>query len=428
MGFVWYCVLAVSLFVNTLGHSDDNLYQAKDNLPTHGPKPVRYLLYDVNPGEGFNLRRDVYMRVANLVKFLNEDEPWVLVLPPYVRLYHWRSTNRKAQNKIPWREFFDVNSLALHVPVMEFDDYLKKVDDPVIDELYYLQRYKEGWTKWEEKMDIRECVDPPRYHKDENGNWRGRFFDYEEVYAKKFECVSAQAYLLTFKPFLMKNTTGQSVFLDRAETMIHGQYSEWSPEWWTARRSMVFSKQLRKDADEYRSLHLDSNDEKDKTQLEVWTKMKRNHGDAKGGPYVAIHLRRNDYLHAHPKEVPSYENAVKQTIQYLKQYKINKVYVSTDASWDDFYQVKNMFGSKYQVYKFEKQDLTMYKDGHLAIIDQWICAHARVFIGSYVSTFSFRIQEEREILGFDPETTFNRFCGDDESKDCEQPTKWNIKY
>lgn len=33
-------------------------------------KPRRYLLYDTNPGEGFNLRRDVYMRVANLVNDL----------------------------------------------------------------------------------------------------------------------------------------------------------------------------------------------------------------------------------------------------------------------------------------------------------------------------------------------------------------------
>jgi len=27
-------------------------------------RPSRYILYDVNPGEGFNLRRDVYMRLA----------------------------------------------------------------------------------------------------------------------------------------------------------------------------------------------------------------------------------------------------------------------------------------------------------------------------------------------------------------------------
>lgn len=39
----------------------------------------RYLLYDVNLGEGFNLRRDVYIRIANLVRKLIKTDNWVLV-------------------------------------------------------------------------------------------------------------------------------------------------------------------------------------------------------------------------------------------------------------------------------------------------------------------------------------------------------------
>ena len=31
-------------------------------------RPTKYILYDVNPGEGFNLRRDVYMRMAVFVR------------------------------------------------------------------------------------------------------------------------------------------------------------------------------------------------------------------------------------------------------------------------------------------------------------------------------------------------------------------------
>ena len=57
-------------------------------------KRTRYILYDVNPGEGFNLRRDVYMRMAVFVKKLNKTFPnsyWVLVLPPWGHLYHWQS-------------------------------------------------------------------------------------------------------------------------------------------------------------------------------------------------------------------------------------------------------------------------------------------------------------------------------------------------
>lgn len=52
---------------------------------------------------------------------------------------------------------------------------------------------------------------------------------------------------------------------------------------------------------------------------------------------------------------------------------------------------------------------------------------SRVFIGTSLSTFSFRIHEEREILGFDPKTTYNRFCGDQEDA-CEKPTHWKVLY
>ena len=54
---------------------------------------TRYILYDVNPGEGFNLRRDVYMRMAVWVRSLNlqTGTRWVLVLPPWSHLYHWQN-------------------------------------------------------------------------------------------------------------------------------------------------------------------------------------------------------------------------------------------------------------------------------------------------------------------------------------------------
>lgn len=50
-------------------------------------------MYDVNPPEGFNLRRDVYVRVSafvkNLMKQKNEYE-WILVLPPWGEYFAWK--------------------------------------------------------------------------------------------------------------------------------------------------------------------------------------------------------------------------------------------------------------------------------------------------------------------------------------------------
>ncbi|XP_013395968.2 GDP-fucose protein O-fucosyltransferase 2 isoform X2 [Lingula anatina] len=426
--FVCLCVTRTSL---QREDADGIVYSAdgKDTTAFGSAKPMRFLLYDVNPGEGFNLRRDVYIRVANLVKFLNEDEPWTLVLPPWGRLYHWKSNI--DQIKVPWGTFFDLESLGRHVPVMEYKDFIKMSGGAVIEEVYYLQRYKEGWKdgKWEERMDIRDCLDQNYYHKDEEGAWRGWFWGYEETKAKKLQCLSVQAQASSMKPFLMHNTTARSVMFPMAQTIIHGQWDRWSPWFWNARRSMRFSKQLRDIADKFREQELDSTDEKDRTVLlEDWTKMRRKHGDALGGPYLSIHLRRRDYLYAHKEEVPSLLYAAEQIKSGLEKHKLKTVFVATDAPKEEFEELKGYLqGYKVVKYTPTKEVLESFKDGGIAIIDQWICAHARVFIGSYVSTFSFRIQEEREILGFSQDVTYRRFCPDGQLT-CEQPSKWVVKY
>ena len=57
--------------------------------------------------------------------------------------------------------------------------------------------------------------------------------------------------------------------------------------------------------------------------------------------------------------------------------------------------------------------------------------NCRYFTGTSVSTFSFRINEERALLGFSPDSTYNRLCGDKEDVDkckSEQPGRWFPKY
>jgi peptide-O-fucosyltransferase len=74
-------------------------------------------------------------------------------------------------------------------------------------------------------------------------------------------------------------------------------------------------------------------------------------------------------------------------------------------------------------------DLKVFGDGGVSIIDQIICAHAKFFIGTQESTFSFRIQEEREILGFELDTTFNTFCNENiNGSYCKTGHSWLIKY
>uniref|UniRef100_A0A2K6F627 GDP-fucose protein O-fucosyltransferase 2 n=1 Tax=Propithecus coquereli TaxID=379532 RepID=A0A2K6F627_PROCO len=155
----------------------------------------RYLLYDVNPPEGFNLRRDVYIRVASLLKTLLKTEEWVLVLPPWGRLYHWQSPDIH-QVRIPWSEFFDLPSLNKNIPVIEYEQFIagerqaagrwwwfnwgqlslsfSESGGPFIDQVYVLQSYAEGWKEgsWEEKVDERPCIDQLLYSQDKHEYYR----------------------------------------------------------------------------------------------------------------------------------------------------------------------------------------------------------------------------------------------------------------
>lgn len=213
--------------------------------------------------------------------------------------------------------------------------------------------------------------------------------------------------------------------VDRAENLLHDHYG--GKDYWNTRRSMVFAKHLRVVGDEFRAKYLDSNDGMDKTPYnEVWKEMKVKLGTALGGPYLGVHLRRKDFIWGHRTDVPSLQGAAKNIKALLEKHNLKTVFVATDADSDDVEQLKKLLP---EMVRFEPtwEELELYKDGGVAIIDQWICAHARYFIGTSVSTFSFRIYEEREILGMDPKTTYHRFCGDKE-ENCEQPTHWKIVY
>ncbi len=46
------------------------------------------------------------------------------VLPPWGRLYHWQSRELGEQVKIPWKSFFDTNSIKRFVPAMELEEFI----------------------------------------------------------------------------------------------------------------------------------------------------------------------------------------------------------------------------------------------------------------------------------------------------------------
>ena len=64
---------------------------------------------------------------------------------------------------------------------------------------------------------------------------------------------------------------------------------------------------------------------------EDWTKNQKKEGSAVGGPYLAMHLRRADFLYAHADKVPSLDAVVSQVKDLLEKHKLEKVFLATDG-------------------------------------------------------------------------------------------------
>uniref|UniRef100_A0A7E4VQW6 GDP-fucose protein O-fucosyltransferase 2 n=1 Tax=Panagrellus redivivus TaxID=6233 RepID=A0A7E4VQW6_PANRE len=391
-------------------------------------KPQRYLLYEVNFGEGFNLRRDVYMRMASLVHELREQgHNFVLVLPPWGNLYHW---NDRAK-KVPWNNLFDTEAMNAYVPVIEFYEYLK-VNPYYVDEVVYLQHYKEGWKdgKWSERYEKRDCIEADKYYRKEGKFWKGYMYSYDHVKIHNLTCLSIQGESSTLAKAINEyypNTN--TLFIDRAETVIHNEYG--GVEYWKIRRSMRYHKQLRFIADLFRQETLYVNMHEDKIVYpKDWRDERELQRVAVGGDYLAVHLRRKDFLRSHSDHVPDLNEAALQIIEVAQVLELSKVFICSDADEYELLDLeKQLNSSSITAYRFTTKKIS---DGAISLVDQWIAAKAAFFLGTHTSTFSYRIREDREIMHFPVETTFNSLCKYAKDmgnpKKCEQPAKWTIVY
>lgn len=386
---------------------------------------TRYLIYDVSPRIGFNLRRDAYIRAATLIDFLNKrGEKWILVLPPWRHLIQWRSRYIE-QEDIKWKEFFDLRNMNHYIPVMEFADFLKFEGYHGIDHILYLQPADEKSDQ--EIIKFEKCKERIQYYLDIKQQFRGYFWNIEGVYAHKHDCVSVKGRTTIIADFL-KRIKARSVLIERFDCLLHSHYA--SRTYLRARRSLVFARHLREGADAFRRKYLNSNDEDDHTHYEEdWRIQIPLEGHARGGPYLGVHMRRGDFVFVHKEITPSIAKIGKEIAKILMKYKISTVYVATDGSDKEIQELQSYFDATVHRFPHTNSMLQKYRDGGIAIIEQWIVAHARYFIGTCHSTFSLRIQEERDILGFDEDTTYNCVCSDQAPKEkCSQPTRIKMRF
>lgn len=175
------------------------------------------MFYDVNSPEGFNLRRDVYIRYAVFAHKLKKAKDtnlhnFKLVLPPWSNLYHWKL--KKESEQLFWSLFFDLPSLQSFAPVIEMHHFfdgkaglffifklhlqcfaviihnmiILELDKSIytkiaIDDVYVLQHFEDMFDtgNFEERMQIEKC---------HNNKHDPSYFFYSNITSNNIKCLS----------------------------------------------------------------------------------------------------------------------------------------------------------------------------------------------------------------------------------------------
>lgn len=120
------CILAASTLLSSFQTCNvsevlrtKRICETFDEIPD---EPV-FILYSVNPVEGFNLRRDVFLRMAIFLKKIRKIEGYknsFLVLPVFNHLYHWKSNFPQSMF---WNHFFDLSALKSFTSVIDMWEF-----------------------------------------------------------------------------------------------------------------------------------------------------------------------------------------------------------------------------------------------------------------------------------------------------------------
>lgn len=336
----------VSLFIVTQTKSNQcdivevfttiNYCSFADKPPASAP-PI-YILYDINPVEGFNLRRDVFIRMAVFLKNLKQNSDVYknakLVLPPFSDLYHWRTTGID-QNHIFWNHFFDLSSLQNYTGVLDIWEFFSELRAQgrcgtiKINRVFKLQHFEEMFESgvFVDKFEIDKCRS--------KSVQRNYYLGYRNLTSSQFDCMSFQGSAMLLERVLnqyldQSSDKAQIILFLNAETVLHEVWS--NDEYWRARRSMRFNKNLIKIANKFRLDRFNSTDCSEKVQRpESWLNEKP-YRSALGGNYLCVHLRRADFIQGRDKTTPTLQSAATQIKKKLKELKVGKIFISSDCT------------------------------------------------------------------------------------------------
>lgn len=349
--------------------------------------PPSRLLFQVNPGEGFNLRRDALLRAALVVR--HAGAPWTLSLPPIPPTPHWAD----GSTALPWSTFFDLDRLGTVVPVAEWQG-------GTIDDTWVLLKTPppaEGGDLFAKS----DCASDPevaaRHPRDGDGWSLPTLGTTPPARTRTLACLTA------FAPFTrladeLRPIAGRTILVERFERLFWPPEIYDGPEYWEVRRAMVFAPRLRAEAARWREATFGKE------------------------PYLAVHLRRRDFLGT-GRELPSLDDVVAQVRTALAAHGLQRVFLATDATPEEV----GTLAQRLPIVRWTPAPGTHWHDGEAAIVDQILAADAAWFIGTEGSTFTTVIAEERELADRPSASTWNVLCPGRTAADgrrsfaCEQP-------
>lgn len=255
--------------------------------PQPHPLPI-YILYAVNPAEGFNLRRDVYIRLAVFINHLRTQRGYegaVLVLPPFQRLYHWKSSPNEGGSGHPhqpifWNHFFDLPSLGAYTPTLDlwqyFDIYRcqKRQRPQLINHRIQLRHFENMFDedgKFVEKFQIVQQATRDKFVIVDDD--RAATFGYPNLTVSQHEDVQFQGSVMFLRQLIdelrsksdfIQSTDYYSLLVLNAEIVLHHHWGD--AEFWRARRSMRFNQNLVAAATQYRQRVFNGTDKTDRVQ------------------------------------------------------------------------------------------------------------------------------------------------------------------
>ncbi|KYO00082.1 putative GDP-fucose protein O-fucosyltransferase 2 [Plasmodium gaboni] len=342
-------------------------------------KKKKYILYDVNIGEGFNLQKEIFYRLSLVTYNMNKDDKrniYYLVLPPWCYVTHW---NRKKKNKITWSFFFNTDIMKKVIPIIEYEEYERiygNFCDIMINSKYMFDNYKE---KSFMILPFEECnMNANRFKqicKKCNHKYNVIYSGYcITINTKQSECYSYRMISSYFITFILQNLylyNITSVLIKQSTNILVPFANELYEN--NIEDILLFNNKLLSYGDNY-----------------IYNILKTYN-------YISSHLRYNDFRNIARYNIPPIHIALLKLLYIMFIHNYDIIFIASDEKVQ-IQKVIHKHFNQYKNYFYFYNNNNNLHEGEFAIIEQWICTRSHIFIGNIFSRFTMHINWERHLI------------------------------